>query len=51
MAFLSPHPFVLSILNLRAAVAKNLLVLKITISPVVSWEWNSRTFEQWDFDQ
>lgn len=51
MAFLSPHPFVLSILNLRAAVAKNLLVLKITISPVVSWEWNGRTFEQWDFDQ
>lgn len=51
MAFLSPHPFVLSILNRRAAVEKNLLVLKITISPVVSWEWKSRTFEHWDFDQ
>lgn len=33
MAFPSPHPSVHSILNLRVALGKNLLVLKITISP------------------
>lgn len=39
----SPHPSVLSILNLRAALGKNWLVLKRTISPMVSW---NRTLEQ-----
>ena len=53
MAFLAPHcPSVLSILNLRAALGKNLLVLKISVLPSkLSREWNSRTSKQRDFDQ
>lgn len=50
---LTPHcPFVLSVLNLRAALGKNLLVLKISVlSPKLSREWKSRTSKQRDFDQ
>jgi len=45
-------PFVLSVLNLRAALGKNLLVLKISVlPPKLSREWNSRTSEQWDSDR
>lgn len=49
--WLSPllTPLCFSILNLRAALGKNWLVLKRTISSMVSW--NSRTLEQGDCDQ